>query len=217
MPSTAFIMCQGQQQRIGHLLMGPKQLIEIQGSESIFERTVRLIRDVSGQVRIIAVTSGGTAWISAVSRAGCEMYVQPDPGGSVVGAIRNVEFKWGPDRTVVFLGDVVFSKRLVKRMLDELQPAGRFFGRATGGNPVTGKPFPEIFGLSFDRSCADKLILETKDRGWRHHQDTKLWGLLGRMGWPITESDDYTDDLDTEEDYVKRLPILRRAAAADVG
>src|SRR3990167_4773488 len=177
-------MCQGQQQRIGHLLKGPKHLIPIQGDETIFNRTVRLIREVSGQVRIVAVTSGEAPWAPAIARAGCEMYVQPDPGGSVVGAIRNVEFMWS-DRTVVFLGDVVFSKLLVNRMLDELHPAGRFFGRATGGNPITGKLFPEIFGLSLDRGCADKLILETQDRGWRHHQDTKLWGLMARMGWPI--------------------------------
>lgn len=213
MPPTVFVMCQGHQARIGHLLNGPKQLVEIQGSETIFERTVRLVRSTGPGVRIVAVTHGTHHWAAPIARAGCEMFVQRDPGSSVVGAIRNVEPMWGSD-TFVLLGDVIFSKASIQNFMKADTSA--FIGRR-GGNPVTKKRFPEIFGLTFHNDEARRQILEaTADFGWRSHQDTKLWDLLGKLCWPLHETGDYTDDLDTHDDYVKHLPVLRGAVTTDI-
>jgi len=212
---TAIIMCQGNQQRIGHLLDGPKQLIKVVDQETIFERTVRLVR-AAGVSRVVAVIHPLPQWPPVCARAGVETYVQPDPGGSVVGAIMNLREFWG-DRTIILLGDVIFSVAAIRAIV--ASSGAVFFGRR-GKNPVTGKRFGELFGLAFSEPDRARLILETSSAaGWSHHQDTKLWGLLEKVhpGWPLIEISDYTDDMDTHDDYTKRLPVIRAAAAKDLG
>lgn len=213
MPSTAIIMCQGNQQRIGHLLDGPKQLIKVDDRETIFGRTVRLAR-AAGVARIVAVVHELPQWPPACGLAGVESYVQQDPGGSVVGAIMNLREFWG-DRTIILLGDVIYSTSAIRTIAASSGPA--FFGRR-GRNPVTGKRFGELFGLAFSEPDRGRLDQETSAPGWSRHQDTKLWNLLEKVtpAWPLVEISDYTDDMDTQDDYVKRLPIIREAAAMDL-
>lgn len=117
MTTTALIMAQGGQQRIGHLLAGPKQLIPIFGDQTIFERTVQQIR-AAGVKRIVAVVHGGPWWVQVLDKVGVESYVQPDPGPSVVGGIFQCEHLFG-DKNLIFLGDVVYST----------VPCGRSSGR----------------------------------------------------------------------------------------
>lgn len=210
MSSVAIIMCQGNQQRIGHLLNGPKQLIPVDGEETIFERTVRLVR-AAGVSRIVAVIHPLPQWPPACDRAAVETYVQPDPGESVVGAIVNLREFWA-ERTIVFLGDVIYSTATVRTMVDSSGPV--FFGRRSG-NPVTGKLFGELFGVAFSEPDREQLLRETADAGWRRHGDTKLWSLFERILWPLAQIFDYTDDMDTEDDYVRRLPIIRDAVSRD--
>lgn len=211
--TVAIIMAQGQQQRVGHLLNGPKQLIPVTREETIFERTVRLLR-ASKVDHIVGVVHGFPQWVEACSRAGVEMRIQNDPGESVVGAIVNVQDLW-QDQTLILLGDVIYSTVAMHAMVGS--SGAVFFGRRSE-NPVTKKPFPELFGLTFSTEHQPRLLYETSNPGWRRHPDVKLWSLLERMtpGWPLMEISDYTDDIDTEDDFVKRLPILREAASKDM-
>lgn len=211
--AVAIIMCQGLQERIGHLLNGPKQLIAVSDQETIFERTVRLLRS-SGVDEIVAVIHPVPQWPPVLTKVNVPSYIQEAPGESVVGAIINVAHLWRP-RTLVLLGDVIYSPAAIRAIVGSSGPA--FFGRRSG-NQVTGKPFAELFGIAFSEEDRGRLLHETAVPGWRGHHDTKLWSLLERVhpGWPLIEISDYTDDMDTEDDYVKRLPIIREAASKDL-
>lgn len=221
MTTTALIMAQGGQQRIGHLLAGPKQLIPIFGDQTIFERTVQQIR-AAGVKRIVAVVHGGPWWVQVLDKVGVESYVQPDPGPSVVGGIFQCEHLFG-DKNLIFLGDVVYSHSAVREIVRQNWPREgvTIYGRR-GENRFTKKKYPEIFGCSFSRGADPFGRLEAKyGAPWLRHPDTKLWSALKELPWagiePVfVEIDDYTDDIDTEDDYVKRLPILRDCVIKDV-
>jgi len=88
----------------------------------------------------------------------------------------------------------------------------------SGGNEITGNPYPERFGISFGREHHSELLRVLESPGFRSHGDSKLVDmkepLLGSMA--VESIFDYTDDVDTEEGFQKWLPILREAAERDI-
>ena len=224
MTTTAFVMAQGEQQRIGHRLVGPKQLIPIFGDQTIFERTIQQIR-AAGVKRIVAVVHGGPWWTQVLTKPDTcvETYIHPNPGASVVGGILQCKHLWSDQRNVFFLGDVVYSHSAVRHMVG-VPTSGQsvvLYGRS-GPNRFTKKVFSEIFGCSFEKN-EDPIskLAEKYGVNWTRHQDTKLFTAKDALPWvdvkpTFIEIDDYTDDIDTEDDYVKRLPILRECVIKDV-
>lgn len=209
-------MAQGEQARIGHAIAGPKQLLKLNGEQTIFERTVGQLR--AHQVppeNITAIIHGGPWWIPVMDQVRVGAHIQPDPGASVVGAIIQCQQFWGKDHTTVLLGDVVYSNHAIGAMLMPI-PSVAFFGRKTG-NRFTGKKNGEIFGLTFGKSGELGQAVARLGMNWARHCDTKLWTALEQCyGAPFLEINDYTDDIDTEDDLKKRLPLLRELVARDV-
>lgn len=210
-------MAQGSQQRIQHLLMPSqsmpsfKQLLPISDSDTIFSRTCRQLLG-SGVESVSAVVHWHSEWIRACVEGRIPLLSQDDPGGSVVGAIHHYRNLWGRSILIV-LGDVVFSHHAVFTMIGAAPSRSTFFGRRNAPNPVTGKAHPEVYALRIVRDDHGALLNAMADARWRRHQDTKLHDLCG--AFPFLEISDYTDDVDTEEDYVKRLPLLRQAVSED--
>lgn len=213
---NAIIMAQGDQHRIQHLLVPPglpsfKQLLWISGTQTIFSRTCRQLLN-AGVDQVSAVAHWHSEWIRACVDGRIPFLSQDDPGGSVVGAIRHYQNLWGSS-ILIILGDVVFSNQAVAMMVGWNPSQSMFFGRSAFPNPVTGKSHSEIYALRIVKDDHILFLNAMADSNWCRHQDTKLHDLRG--AFQFVEITDYTDDIDTEEDYVKRLPLLVRAVSED--
>ena len=218
--TVVIVMAQGNQQRIGHALginglPAWKQLLKVSDTETIISRACRLFLDAGADV-VIPVIHWHHELVNACMDQVLPFVVQRDPGLSVLNGIYNLRHLWG-GRTVIALGDVVYSKDTVRRMV--LEESFTLYERRNV-NEVTGNPFPERFGLTFSRRHHRELLPILEDTGFRQHQDSKLSDLKGRlyqtsMSFLVRDVFDYTDDVDTEEGLTKWLPLLREAAARD--
>jgi len=213
-------MAQGDQHRIQHLLTPPampsfKQLLRISDSETIFSRTCRQLF-AAGVDQVSAVAHWHSEWIRACVDGRIPFLSQDDPGGSVVGAIHHYQNLWG-DSVLIVLGDVVFSNQAIQIMVGQGPRTSEFFGRQEAANPVTGKVHPEIFALRIVKDHHATFLGATSEPTWRRHPDTKLHDLRMKLFGIIQffEISDYTDDVDTEEDYVKRFPLLKQSVSED--
>lgn len=218
--AVVIVMAQGHQQRIGQALginglPAWKQLLKISETETIIGRSCRLFLEAGAEV-VIPVVHWHHEFVNACMDQVLPFVVQRDPGLSVLNGIYNLRHLWG-SRTVIALGDVVYSKDTVRRMMGD--GAFLMYERPTG-NATTKQPNPERFGITFSREHHQDLLRVIEDVGFRTHQDSKLSDLKARLretspSFGVREVSDYTDDVDTEEGLVKFLPLLREAAARD--
>lgn len=219
--TVVFVMAQGQQQRIGHALginglPAWKQLLKISDTETIISRSCRLFLEAGADV-VIPVIHWHHEFVNACMDQVLPFLIQRDPKLSVLDGIYNVRHLWG-DRTVIALGDVVYSKETVQRMT--LDQSLSIYERSEQ-NSVTGKPYPERFGLTFSRAHHRGLLQVLENTSFRCHRDSKLLDLRDRLleiQAPVVVRDvsDYTDDVDSEEGMIKWLPALRLAVAEDI-
>ena len=219
--TVAFVMAQGHQQRIGHLLgiegrPAWKQLLKISDQETILARTCRMFLE-AGVDTVVAVIHWHHELVNACMDQVLPFVVQRDPGPSVLDGIYNMRHLWG-SKTIIALGDVVYSRGTVKRMVDDTFLS---IYERSGHNTATGRKVPERYGVTFNRGHHQDLLRVLADSGFRRHQDSNLLDLKSRLLstsiFPsLREVSDYTDDIDDEEGYFKFLPLLREAAAKDV-
>ena len=217
---TVFVMAQGHQQRIGHMLgvnglPAWKQLLKISDQETILARTCRMFLE-AGVDTVVAVIHWHHELVNACMDQVLPFVVQRDPGPSVLDGIYNMRHLWG-DRTVIALGDVVYSRDTIRRMV--IDPYLSIYERP-GQNATTGRQTSERFGITFNRRHHRELERVLADVEFRRHQDSKILELKFRlleasMVPSIREVADYTDDIDDEEGYVKYLPLLREAVLRD--
>jgi hypothetical protein len=160
---------------------------------------------------------------------GCSMYV---PGQSRnlkdMAKFMSSQTIWSDDRTVLVFGDVYFTDEAVETIMSDTQQ-WRFYLRKEGST-ITGKPWREIFGLSFDASFNKDIntaILRVVSRntassagGWhllmellRTEDRNKLFMTDDHINindW--TEDFDFPKDLDTWEE--KRMAWLKKQKKA---
>lgn len=219
--TTVFVMAQGHQQRIGYMLgvnglPAWKQLLKISDQETILARTCRLFLEAGVNV-VIPVIHWHHELVNACMDQVLPFVVQRDPGPSVLDGIYNMRHLWG-DRTVIALGDVVYSRDTIRRMVTD---SCLSIYERPGQNVVTGRQTSERFGVTFNRRHHLDLERTLADIGFRRHQDSKISEFKFRLVEfsivpTMREVVDYTDDIDDEEGYVKHLPLLREAVARDV-
>ena len=160
---------------------------------------------------------------------GCSMYV---PGQSRnlkdMAKFMSSQTIWSDDRTVLVFGDVYFTDEAVETIMSDTQQ-WRFYLRKEASE-ITGKPWREIFGLSFDASFNKDIntaILRVVSRntafssgGWhllmellRTEDRDKLFTTDDHINiddW--TEDFDFPKDLDTWEE--KRMAWLKKQKKA---
>jgi len=216
--TVVFVMAQGQQQRIGHMLgvnglPAWKQLLKASETETILSRACRLFLE-DGVDTVIAVIHWHHELVNACMDKTLPFIVQRDPGPSVLSGIYNMRHLWG-SRTIIALGDVVYSRETVRRMVSDR--SFKIYERS-GRNETTGNPYPERFGISFGREHHAELLSVLERPDFRSHGDSKLIDLKEPLGGHMTVESisDYTDDVDTEEGFREWFPILREAAARDI-
>lgn len=250
----AIILAQGTQQRLGHAV-GRKQLLPLPacGGLPIMARTVKQLL-AYGRVHPVRVTVvtwpdviHDPAWLRAIQSTPCAhsealqandvqlRYVTlSNPGNSSLKGIARYLEEQPKDSqaeyTAVLLGDVVYSWRCLRRVVEAAGHAdGGFVGTSTlsssGG---------EIWGIGWSRMSADRMMVDLRDALLRHPpvDDEYQPGQLRRwlVGWRrgdikdhVTRArtsgryfavDDYTMDVDLPY-HVPKLGDAAIAAARD--
>jgi hypothetical protein len=241
-PSTeVVILAQGTQSRLGRDV-GFKQLLQLPacGGVQIMGRTITQCTSFVKPWDIMVVTwpEIWQEWSGSLPpRARPAMMTLADPGNSSLkGIARYLEcdlrragmFGPRPDRTVVLLGDTVYSWECLSALFEAAADWGFV------GTPDLSASSGELWGVAWHRSAEDRMLTELRDAlarhppfegeyqpgqmrrwisGWRRGDIVNHVDKLRRHGH-YTDISDYTHDIDIPA-HITLLPWLSEAAAAD--
>jgi len=221
-----FIMAQGRGRRWkphdGRLkdLPSIKHLIAIgKYGAPIISRTQILITLHSQHLPMkIEYTVVATPWDSGQSPP-THFFTLAEPTGPLIDGIYQTRPMWG-ERVIFLLGDVVFSHALIDVILLDTGEL-TFFGRL-GPNPVTGKAASELFGVAIAEERYEDVLAWMAKATARGSEFTypcpRLWDLYYNFedqGRLVSLKGDYTDDIDSIQEYDQFWHSLNREAAED--
>jgi hypothetical protein len=203
---SIFILCAGSGERWNQYLGVPKQMIPF-GNETLIERTLRLLSK-QDQRRVVCVVRDSEMTLTRYNTLSLSR------SDSLAETILATRPYWS-DRNMFFLGDVFFSERAVERILS-CERRLAFFGRPWP-SALAQCGHGEMFGFTFGASAissVQSLIDRSLTNGPRNAQPN-LWNLYQLAGGlPLGSSrfiprllvpiDDYTNDIDTPIDYLRR-------------
>lgn len=209
------IMCQGQSSRWAGSY--PKHLAMIAG-EPVIVRTMRQLKALNIDNVIIVGEEYHFGQFGKV-------HEQIDPQPEICNGIRDTYPLWeGHDRTVILCGDVVYSDACIRAIYED-QTQLRIFGRI-GENPITGKAYDERFAVAFDEDYGLPVLWAIDAVLLRPECIASLKALYYIMlGVPCVPQgdkvfferkllhiiDDYTDDLDSLEEWERSREKLEAA------
>jgi hypothetical protein len=195
----------------------------------MLQRTVDLIGEMveSDGVFGDAITIVAPVEFPAIAGAHTVSFNYP---GSILQGILNTRSLWAGHQFVCYLlGDVLFSRAALVRHLRWNISRPLFLGRKNE-NPISGKRHPELYALNFavdrymgisqemERACL-KLTTPPMER------EPKLWALLDyfvqKFPEKLPESAifgeviDYTDDIDSPEEFEAYWPRMVASALKD--
>ena len=224
--NTVIIMAQGQQTRLPSLDQ-PKQKLTI--DEVLYSG--RVYRPISILHRIInqVVERGPHPFVIGPQELELEtyqkglVYTLVDPGECILSGILASQLLFGEERTVILLGDVVYSNAAMERVLSCDLPL--FFAGTETISPSEG----EIFAFGFSRSVQRQVTEALRKSPCLDHQGAHVdyKGQPGHLRQLIRTLrnngavvdylviDDWTNDIDTEEDLRLLLPELRQRVAEE--
>ena len=158
------------------------------GKEKIIERLQRQLED--RKINYVVVTDDID--VMAISK---NVFAPPSFNGTI-DTLEASKEKWKDhDRVVVLLGDTIYSKKSLNKIID-----------FTGNHRFFGKEF-EILAIS--TNCASeihKLPTEARDlRGYYDYTNSS----------PIYILDDYTTDINTDEQYMNFIRTVVNAGKLD--
>lgn len=182
-----------------------KQLVPV-NEIPLIERTLSQVRGVSYTVLI----GHGTIYRTYHSH----IHTLRDPAGSILDGILRTTNHWENETDVVYLlGDVVYSNYAIFVILSNLYitPPITLYGRLTG-NLYTGKSAREIFALHI--RPGDDVYNLIKKLNYEKDVSGKLWDVYAETK-TIVPVADYTDDVDSPEEYAKFFRELERRARFD--
>lgn len=200
MSDVVVIPCAGNGDRWHNYRGCFKQHVKVDG-EPLLRRTVRMVRERLPGVPIYVVSH-----IKRMGVPGAEV-VEPDR----VEQTRDVDKYtcgrrfWSEDGTTwILLGDVYFSEVALDKMLRRDAWNCHWVGRSKASS-ITGKKWGELFGVAIRGEGKEALLAacdavrdEPGAGGWAIYRFQRDRGLC-----ELSEVDDYTEDFDTPNDYVK--------------
>jgi hypothetical protein len=204
-----------------------KQQIPIDG-ETIVSRTTRMLIELGfGHSEIVVVgpevlwaESGVVGW-----KPPKRTLDEPDP---LLAGLEATRALWDCGRTLILLADVVFSYNALDLLIASTEPI-RFLGRS-GANPIIDKAANELFGFVMSSEfyeCVVGHCLAMTRRGASINYPPKLWALYRLIcGFEhdeykyedqiLLDPEDYTDDVDSPQEYAHYWEYLKRAALEDL-
>lgn len=255
MKTRVVILAQGEQSRLRHLPLA-KQLLPLPACDNtpILDRTIRQVFDVlaaAQDVFTIDVVSH-PALCQRYLMHSVKVSVPPSaralskgsfwrctpgtltlmhPGNSSLKGIAEYLIQVAParagdERTVVLLGDVVYSWDCIRALLGR-SPSIRFVGTSDlsrSGGELWGLAWHREFEETMQRTLADALRSHTPHSIYQPGQMRRwYWALVALLKkggdcvspWPFYVAiDDYTRDIDVQE-HVDAIPALSLSARDD--
>jgi len=182
-----------------------KQLTPL-GDETIITRTLRQIKSCP-DVTVIA-----DGYFAAYMPQDVKLVYFRTPGSLLFGIWQTTKWMDFHSRNIILLGDVVYSNSLIEDILADKKEY-RIYGRDTG-NPVTGKKAKELFALEIAPYNYLSLLDRDIEICLKRNKNARLWDLQNEVKSPLYV-DDYTDDLDSPEEYNQFWNKLKAAALKD--
>lgn len=213
------ICAAGDGSRWGEYLGRRKHFARVNG-EPIIERTIRLLRAAGVDDIFVTARPQDLAAYGALDAA----VVEKPAGLTNNDARAATQDLWHPtDRTVILWGDTYFTANSLATIIDDRSTGWTLYARLRASE-VTGKPGPEIFGVSFgpadQRVYADALARHSQARwsSWVIYLDLTGQPLdlapsaIQNKGRCVEISDDGTDDFDFPDDYERYHYHQRRSS-----
>jgi len=238
-----FLMAQGEAKRWGarrHIIdrfmsEAPpyKQLLEINGEKSII-RSVRLFLEAGADPTVIA--GQDLLFLSGLQSYG---YTMHDPGSDIMRGVSDLINLYQPrTRVIIALGDVIFSRKAITDLVHSCKTKEMGCMARVEPSRVCSKVADEVFAIWFTPNLWYSEVhvrMETmlKRGGFRPH---KPWAFpfsvtpsleriihaynlgdgLKTIKDELLVTEDYTDDVDSPEEWVEFWDDIRAAAEADV-
>lgn len=197
-----------------------KQLLNVRG-KTLVEHTARLLED-RGIKRRFILAAAPTELADQLEVPTVTYTRVP----TILHTIHKSARSWGDEQTLLLCGDVLFSGRALDFLL-AVEDGIKFLGRPHA-SAVTGKQHPELFGLTAVRNAHSDLLAAVEkmlEWGEDHGIPVKLWHLFKHLsGFAPTEGtltsnlmihiNDYTEDIDTVQEFREIWPRVLEAAGA---
>lgn len=210
-----YILAQGEGKRWSEIVTDQhvpahyKQQTPING-ESLIMRTVRMIEEYDLDFKIIA--KGEIFSHPQLDRLVNRIITLNCPG-NILSGIYQVLCEASRCNNTILLGDVIFSRQLMADILTCDEREHTLWGRC-GPNPITGKEAGEIFALTVSKEMHE----EVKHRmSYVRAEGEKLWYYYNHISFDgnWVEVSDYTDDIDSIQEYNLFFPALDAAVKED--
>jgi len=179
-----------------------KLMIPVAGEPNLL-RTVRMLTEL-GASEYMVIAEGTIFTPAQVDTLPNKIKTLHYPGNILHGVYQLLE--QGQAYTFL-LGDVIYSRQTLANILVTDEYAYTLWGRS-GENQFTGKAAPEIFALTVNKEFVPLVRVHLE---MIQEYESKLWGyyhhFLFNGNWE--EVTDWTDDIDSPEEYVKFFEKLK--------
>lgn len=216
---TVLILCAGDGERWGNHLGRPKQLLEI-GGETLLGRIHR-------QLASHRIDDAIVVGRDPLLRQGNWIVFEPESFRWTVETLLSTQELWRGS-VVVLLGDVFYSDAAMRKILNSKKDLS-VFGRK-GANTFTNTKWGELFAIRFGSHSYSNVVhhimksmdhAESGGRGkiWEFYYSAVGFDL--NQSKTVTESrvfvsiNDYTDDIDSPDDYSQLEPVISRLLEAN--
>ena len=192
---TGIIVAGGLATRWGSYNKRFKHFAEIDG-EAIISRTIRQSSALFDRTVAVVPQYGYVAGVDH------EIVAPEETRGREPWKILSSKEEWSSGRTTLLYGDVYFTDTAIKKISATTAPLA-FLMRWTKSER-TGKPYGEIYAISFTRPLHERIVAAMEDFTPAPEIPPRAgWHLLNRLRDVATlvEIDDETEDFDNAEDY----------------
>jgi len=210
MSRTTIIVSAGEGKRWGKYLGVDKSNIVVEGKEPIINRTVRQVKSHGSNLYIIS-NLANVAKIKTNKP-------KNNPDWNEANKMFSSMTYWNQEgRTIILFGDIYFTDEAMNKIMGYDQPGFYIFGRPFGSR-LTGKPYGEIYAISFYPENKEQLLFalerasKLEERGVV--EKANVWAVYRAMlklpddlmnehivGSRFVNIDDWTEDFDYPHDY----------------
>jgi hypothetical protein len=204
------IVSAGEGKRWGNHLGVDKSHVMVENGEPIINRTARQVKHHGSNLYIIS----NLLKVAEIKTK----KPQNNPNWNEANKMFSSMPYWNQDgRTIILFGDTYFTDEAMNKIMGHDQPGFYIFGRPFGSQ-FTGKPYGEIYAMSFYPENKDQLLFAL-ERASRLEQrgvieKANVWAVYRAMlklpddlmnehivGSKFVNIDDWTEDFDYPHDY----------------
>jgi hypothetical protein len=204
------IVSAGEGKRWGNYLGVDKSHVMVENGEPIINRTARQVKHHGSNLYIIS----NLLKVAEIKTK----KPQNNPNWNEANKMFSSMPYWNQDgRTIILFGDTYFTDEAMNKIMGHDQPGFYIFGRPFGSQ-FTGKPYGEIYAMSFYPENKDQLLFAL-ERASRLEQrgvieKANVWAVYRAMlklpddlmnehivGSKFVNIDDWTEDFDYPHDY----------------